>query len=144
MEAVDTVKLLKECDAGTKMGVASIDDILEKVQDPKLKSLLQESKSHHEKLECEISAMLRNHDAEEKEPNPMAKGMSWMKTNMKMTMDNSDKTVADLITDGCDMGTKTLHRYLNQYKAADEKSKAICGRLIDIEEKLRKDLRTYL
>ena len=42
------------------------------------------------------------------------------------------------------MGTKTLHRYLNQYKAADEKSKAICGRLIDIEEKLRKDLRTYL
>lgn len=144
MEAVDTVKLLKECDAGTKMGVASIDDILEKVQDPKLKSLLQESKSHHEKLECEISAMLRNHDAEEKEPNPMAKGMSWMKTNMKMTMDNSDKTVADLITDGCDMGTKTLHRYLNQYKAADEKSKAICGRLIDIEEKLRKDLRIYL
>ena len=144
MEAVDTVKLLKECDAGTKMGVASIDDILEKVQDPKLKSLLQESKSHHEKLECEISAMLRNHDAEEKEPNPMAKGMSWMKTNMKMTMDNSDKTVADLITDGCDMGTKTMHRYLNQYKAADEKSKAICGRLIDIEEKLRKDLRTYL
>lgn len=144
MEAVDTVKLLKECDAGTKMGVASIDDILEKVQDPKLKNLLQESKSHHEKLECEISAMLRNHDAEEKEPNPMAKGMSWMKTNMKMTMDNSDKTVADLITDGCDMGTKTLHRYLNQYKAADEKSKAICGKLIDIEEQLRKDLRTYL
>ena len=144
MEAVDTVKLLKECDAGTKMGVASIDDILEKVQDPKLKSLLQESKSHHEKLECEISAMLRNHNAEEKEPNPMAKGMSWMKTNMKMTMDNSDKTVADLITDGCDMGTKTLHRYLNQYKAADEKSKAICGKLIDIEEQLRKDLRTYL
>ena len=144
MEAVDTVKLLKECDAGTKMGVASIDDILEKVQDPKLKSLLQESKSHHEKLECEISAMLRNHNAEEKEPNPMAKGMSWMKTNMKMTMDNSDATVADLITDGCDMGIKTLNRYLNQYKAADEKSKAICGKLIDIEEQLRKDLRTYL
>ncbi len=144
MEAVDTVKLLKECDAGTKMGVASIDEILEKVQDPKLKSLLQESKSHHEKLECEISAMLRNHNAEEKEPNLMAKGMSWMKTNMKMTMDNSDATVADLITDGCDMGIKTLNRYLNQYKAADEKSKEICGKLIDIEEQLRKDLRAYL
>jgi hypothetical protein len=67
-----------------------------------------------------------------------------MKTNMKMTIDNSDATVADLITDGCDMGIKTLNRYLNQYKAADEKSKAICGKLIDIEEQLRKDLRTYL
>ena len=144
MEAVDTVKLLKECDAGTKMAVSSIDDVLEKVQDSELKGLLQESKSHHEKLETEISSMLRNHNAEEKEPNPMAKGMSWMKTNMKMTMDNSDSTVADLITDGCNMGVKTLNRYMNQYKAADEESKAICGKLISIEEQLCKDMRTYL
>lgn len=144
MESTDTVKLLRECDAGTKMGVASIDEVLEKVQASELKGLLQESKSHHEKLENEISAMLRNHNAEEKEPNPMAKSMSWMKTNMKMTMDSSDATVADLITDGCNMGIKTLHRYLNQYKAADEKSKGICGELIDIEEQLRKDLGAYL
>ncbi|MBQ8038883.1 MAG: hypothetical protein IJ274_03275, partial [Lachnospiraceae bacterium] len=72
------------------------------------------------------------------------KGMSWMKTNMKMYMDNSDATVADLITDGCDMGVKSLYRYLNQYQAADEKSKEICHKLIDIEELLRKDLRPYL
>lgn len=144
MESTDTVKLLRECDAGTKMGVASIEEVLEKVQASELKGLLQESKSHHEKLENEISAMLRNHNAEEKEPNPMAKSMSWMKTNMKMTMDSSDATVADLITDGCNMGVKTLNRYLNQYKAADEKSKAICGELISIEEQLGKDLRAYL
>ena len=67
-----------------------------------------------------------------------------MKTNMKMTMDNSDSTVADLITDGCNMGVKTLNRYLNQYKAADEESKAVCGKLISIEEKLSKDLQKYL
>ena len=144
MESLDTVKLLKECDAGTKMGVASIDDVLEQVQDSKLKELLQESKSHHEKLEEDIEVLLDEHDAEEKEPNPMAKGMSKMKTNMKMAMDSSDATVADLITDGCNMGIKSLYRYLNQYKAADEKSKAICKRLIDIEEKLRKELREYL
>ena len=28
MNANDTVKLLRECDAGIKMGVASIDDVL--------------------------------------------------------------------------------------------------------------------
>ena len=144
MENQDTIRLLKECDAGTKMAVSSIDEILERVQDSELKNLLQESKSHHEKLENEISSLLRNHNAEEKEPNPVAKGMSWMKTNMKMTMDNSDATVADLITDGCNMGIKTLNRYLNQYKAADDESKAICGELISIEEQLGKDLRTYL
>lgn len=144
MENADTIKLLKECDAGTKMAVSSIDEVLERVCDSELKSLLQESKNHHEELENEICAMLTEHDAGEKDPNPMAKGMSWMKTNMKMTMDNSDATVADLITDGCNMGIKTLYRYLNQYKAADEKSKEVCNKLIAIEEQLREELREYL
>lgn len=141
---LDTVKLLKECDAGTKMAVASIDEVMDKVTDDKLKGLLQESKEHHKELEMEIHARLKEHNAEEKEPNPMAKGMSWMKTNVKMGMDNSDKTVADLITDGCNMGIKSLYKYLNQYQNADEESKKICNKLIDIEETLRKDLRNHL
>lgn len=144
MDMLDTVKLLKECDAGTKMAVASIDEVLDKVTDDGLKDLLQESKNHHKELEMEILEKLKEHNAEEKEPNPMAKGMSWMKTNVKMGMDNSDKTVADLITDGCNMGIKSLYKYLNQYQNADEESKKLCNKLIDIEETLRKDLRNHL
>jgi len=74
----------------------------------------------------------------------MAKSMSWLKTNMKLSMDASDETIADLITDGCDMGAKSLYQYLNQYPAANEKSRNICKRLIAIEEKLRDDLREFL
>ncbi len=144
MEYTDTVKLLKECDAGTKMAVSSIDEVLENVTDSELKNLLQESKNHHEKLENEICELLDRHGAGEKDPNPIAKGMSWMKTNMKMSMDNSDHTVADLITDGCNMGVKTLNRYLNEYENADSKSKQICGKLISIEEELCKELKDYL
>lgn len=144
MEGLDTVKLLKECDAGIKMAVSSFDEVLEDVSDSEMKKLLQESKAHHEELENEICELLISHGAEEKNPNPIAKGMSWMKTNMKMGMDNSDATVADLITDGCDMGIKSLNKYLNQYKAADYKSKDICNRLIAMEEQLEKELRKYL
>jgi len=144
MEYTDTVKLLKECDAGTKMAVSSIDEVLENVTDSELKNLLQESKNHHEKLKNEICELLDSHGAGEKDPNPIAKGMSWMKTNMKMSMDNSDHTVADLITDGCNMGVKTLNRYLNEYENADSKSKQICGKLISIEEELCKELKDYL
>ena len=140
----DTIKLLKECDAGSKMAVASIDDVVEKIRDSSMKSLLQESKDHHEKLGNEIHSLLNQYGKSEKDPNPMAKGMSWMKTNMKMTMDDSDATVADLITDGCNMGIKSLYRYLNQYKVADDTSKDICNRLVSIEEELRKGLRNYL
>ena len=137
----DTVKLLRECDAGTKMAVTSIDEVLEKVRDTEMKKLLQESKSHHEKLGDEIHSLLNSHGTEEKDPTPMAKGMSWVKTNVKMGM---DATVADLITDGCNMGIKSLNRYLNQFKAADHKSKDISTKLISIEEKLCKDLNKYL
>lgn len=144
MEYTDTVKLLRECDSGTKMAVTSIDEILEKVLDAKLKKLLQESKEHHKKLGDEIHTLLINQNTEEKDPSPMAKGMSWMKTNIKLGMDNSDATIAELITDGCDMGIKSLYRYRNQYKAADEKSKSICEKLISIEDELRRKLVDYL
>ena len=74
----------------------------------------------------------------------MAKGMSWLKTNVKLTMNNSDSTVADLLIDGCNMGVKSLYKYLNQYPAADIKVKNLCQKLIDIEEELCRDLRVYL
>ena len=47
MDNSDTVKLLQECDSGTKMAVSSIDEVLEKVSDSEMKRLLQESKNHH-------------------------------------------------------------------------------------------------
>ena len=144
MENTDTVKLLRECDAGSKMAVSSIDDVLEMVKDSKLLSLLKESKAHHEELGNEIHRTLNRFQVEEKDPSPMAKGMSWMKTNVKISMDHSDATVADLLTDGCHMGIKSLHRYMNQYKNADHVAKELCGRLIAIEEELCKELRKYL
>ena len=140
----DTVKLLRECDAGVKMGVSSIDDVLEYVHAADLKSLLEQCKREHEKLGEEIQGLLDRYQDEGKDPNPMAQKMSWLKTNMKLVMHESDKTIADLMTDGCNMGVKSLNRYLNQYEAADEVSKDITKRLINLEEKLTVDMRDYL
>ena len=144
MENQDTIRLLKECDAGSKMAVTSIDDILDKVQDSDLIKLFLESKEHHEALGNEIHSLLIEYDSEEKEPNVMAKSMSWIKTNFKMGMYDPDKTAAELITDGCDMGIKSLNQYLNQYPAANDKTKELCRKLIKIEEDLRESVKTYL
>lgn len=144
MNKQDSIHLLKECDAGSKMAVTSLEEILEKTQNENLKELLTETKKHHEKLGNEIHALLEEYNSEEKEPNPMAKGMSWMKTTMKMGIHDSDQTIADLITDGCNMGIKSLYKYRNQYPDADSKVKELCSRLISIEVQLRKELRAYL
>ena len=140
----DTIKLLRECDAGVKMDIASIDDVLERVEKEKLFDLLSTCKNEHDSLQTEIQQQLDKYKDEGKNPNPIAKGMSWMKTSMKLSMEESDATIADLMTDGCNMGVKSLNRYLNQYKAADEVSKDICKRLINLEEKLAIDIRGYL
>lgn len=140
----DTIKLLRECDAGVKMGVSSIDDVLDKVSSNSLKKYLTECKNEHEELKTEINGLLSKYHDDGKEPNPIAKGMSWMKTNVKIGMDDSDKTIADLMTDGCNMGVKSLNQYLNKYKAADEVSKDITKRLINLEERLAVDIRSFL
>lgn len=140
----DTVKLLRECDAGIKMGVSSIDDVLGYVHDETFRTCLTECKNKHIKLKEEIQTLLDEYHDEGKNPNPMAKSMSWMKTNVKLVMNESDGTIADLMTDGCNMGVKSLHRYLNQYKNANEKTKDITKRLINLEEKLAIDIRRFL
>ena len=140
----DTIKLLRECDAGVKMGVASIDDVLPRVHSEDLKKLLSQCKKEHETLEQELETLLDGYHDDGKEPNPMAKGMSWVKTNVMLAMKETDATIADLMTDGCNMGVKSLNKYLNEYKAADEVSKDITKRLINLEEKLVIDIRDYL
>lgn len=140
----DTIKLLRECDAGVRMGVSAINDVFDHVRSEKLKQCLNACKDEHNQLSTEIDQMLERYEDEGKAPNPMAKSMSWLKTNMKLGLSDTDQTVADLMTDGCNMGVKSLNKYLNQYKAADERSKDITKRLINLEEKLAVDIRGYL
>lgn len=126
------------------MAVSSINEVIDKAESPDLRVLLIESRKHHEKLGNEIHALLQEYHSEEKEPGAMAKGMAWFKTNWKMEMNESDATIADLITDGCNMGIKSLHKYLNQYPAANQKTKELCHKLSSIEEELCQELRAYL
>lgn len=140
----DTIKLLRECDAGVKMGIQSIEDVQEQVEDDEFHRCLRECKLEHDKLHDEIQKRLSACGDEGKKPPVIATTMSKMKTGMMMAMHHDDKTIADLMTDGCNMGVKSLNRYLNQYEAADENSKDIAKRLIHLEAKLAVDMRPYL
>lgn len=140
----DTIKLLRECDAGVKMGISSIDDVLDHVKKEDFRKKLHKCRQEHEDLQIKILQELEKYQDDGKNPNPIAKSMSWIKTNLKLTMEDSDATIAELMTDGCNMGVKSLNRYLNQYKAADEISKDMTKRLINLEEKLAVDIRQYL
>ena len=140
----DTIKLLRECDAGIKMGISALDEVMEYAHSPELRGYLQDSSEENEELKNDLQKVLADYKDNGKEPNPIAKGMSWMKTNMKLKMHESDSTIAELMTDGCNMGIKSLSRYMNEYKAADKRSKDLAKRLIKAEEKLSQNMRQFL
>lgn len=144
MKQEDTIRLLQECNAGIKMGVASIDEVINRVENENFRTLLFKEKQTHENLGTETSQILYNYGDSGKEPNPVAKTMSWMKTNVKTAVEPGDSTIADLITDGCNMGVKSLHRYLNQYKDAEQNVKDIANRLIQSERNLTEGAAQYL
>lgn len=144
MATQDSIYLLRECDAGAKMAMASLDDVKDRTRNTEMQKILLESRQQHELIAEQIHKLLDSIGTGEKDPSPMARGMSAVKTGVKMGLDDSDQTVADLITDGCGMGIKSLHRYLNQYAAAETIARAVCRMLIAVEEQLVCNIKRFL
>ncbi|MFQ9515208.1 MAG: hypothetical protein ACLRZ9_05205 [Eubacterium sp.] len=140
----DTISLLKECDSGTKMAVASIDEVLEYTKGQKLIEILKTAKEKHEAYGNRIHEYLLNIGSNDKDPSVMAKGMSWLKINMKMTMDEADSTVAELITDGCNMGIESLKNYMHEYPDAEKEAKSIANEIIKTENDMINSLKEFL
>ena len=140
----DTVKLLRECDAGLRMGMSSIDQVLDKVRSQPMKASLENSRRAHDRLESECTDQLHRCGDSGKAPSPVAEGMSWVKTNVKLAFDGDDACIAELMTDGCSMGIKSLSRYLNQYPAADSRSRELTRRVIGLEKELAQEMQSYL
>ena len=140
----DTIRLLRECDAGIRMGMDSIANVVEHVESQELRRCLVQCRDAHQQLEAEIRTLLLRYQDKGKAPDPVVKSMAHLKTAAKLGINDSDETIASLMTDGCNMGVKSLSRYLNQYQAADEQSKDIAKRLIALEGQLVVDIRSFL
>lgn len=140
----DTIELLKECDAGCKMAIDSMEQISKYVTNDQMKTIIKKYNGAHIKMEEDIHRLLNNYGEEDKNPNPIAKASSWIQSEVKMMINGDSKQAAHLLTDGCNMGVTSLNQYKNQYKAADEKSVKICERLCDLETSMTKELQPYL
>uniref|UniRef100_UPI004057C563 hypothetical protein n=1 Tax=Agathobacter sp. TaxID=2021311 RepID=UPI004057C563 len=140
----DTIRLLKECDAGCKMAIDSMEQIAKYVSDDKLKSIIIKYNDDHIKLEEDIHHMLNNYGEEDQQPNPLAKASSWIQSEVKMMVKCDAHQAASLLIDGCNMGIKSLCEYKNMYKAANEKSVEFCEKILAMEEKMIEELKPFL
>lgn len=140
----DTVKLLRECNAGIKMGESAIGMTIPKAKSGELRRLLNACKDEHATLGDRTHSMLLRQGADTKEPHAIARVMSDAKIYVGMAMPGGDKQIASLMTDGCNMGVKSIATYLNKYKKASPEAKDIARKLIDCESTLEQELRSFL
>ena len=142
----DTINLLKECNSGITMGISSINNVLPYVTNPHIKEALLSSKEKHAKLGEEAHRALVSYRESRNPPHKMAKLMADMKVKaqMMMTLDSKDRQIASSMTDGCNMGIKSIHKYLNKYNEADASSRNIAKELIGAEEDLRANMCQFL
>ena len=140
----DTVKLLRECNAGCKSATNSMEQVLRYLDNEDLKMLIDEYNDKHIKLGDECHQMLNELDEEEKDPDKMAKTFSWISTEVKLMMDGNSQKIAELMIDGCNLGIKSLSKYINQYKNASNESVDLAKRLIKIEQEFMNELLKYL
>ncbi len=142
----DTINLLKECNSGITMGISSINNVLPYVKNPHIKEALIASKERHAKLGEQAHKALADYNESRNPPHKMAKFMADMKikAQMAMAMDSRDKQIASSMTDGCNMGIKSIYKYLNKYDEADSLSKSIAKDIIGAEEELRANMCHFL
>ena len=133
MQKQDTCQLLKECNSGIKMAVDAIREVLPNVKNEELRKKLTACEKEHEKLGDETHSLLLKNHAKDEEPGIMAKGMSWIKTNLTMSVNPGDDTIANLISTGCDMGVRTLQKYLNDCQNASDQAKTLVKKIIKLE-----------
>ena len=127
----DTIALLQECSSGCKMAIESMERIKTQVTDKQMIELINKYYESHIKLESECREILMTAGEPDKAPNLMARASSMMQS-------------AILLTKGCNMGIQSLSSYMNEYKAADDKSRKIADRLRELETNMVGDLQPLL
>lgn len=140
----DTINLLKECNAGCKNATNSMEQVIGYVEDEKLKDIISDYNKKHIKIGDECHNLLNKYGSGEKDPQPMAKAMGFISTEIKMMSENKTKKAAEIMMDGCNMGIKSVSGYINKYSHADAESIKMANRIVKLEQSFVEDLRGFL
>lgn len=140
----DSVNLLRECSAGCKMAIDTMDHVKSHVEDKQLMIILDKYLDAHDKIQNECHDIMKEANIEDKDQNTIAQLFATMKSRIMLLMDNDKSEAASILTDGCGMGVKSLSEYINKYKKSDKKIINVAHRLRDLEESMLGDLQPML
>ena len=136
--------ILNQVNQGIKMGMDSISNVSEKVQDSRLKDELLFQYDKYNEILNEVNDELTNYDDFPKELNPMQKAMGWMGVEMNTLTDKSNSKIAELMIQGTNMGIIEGVKLLNHNPDTDQHIKNILNKFIDFQQNNVEQLKKYL
>ena len=141
---VDSVALLKECDAGCKMAVESIGQLRTYAEENALKSVIDKYWKRHEDFGEKCRRLLLEAGEDTQDPPKMASAFAKFTTDVKMMVDKDASKIAGLLVDGCNMGIKATTENLHKYSQADEASVALAKEMIKMEQDMSEEFLGFL
>ena len=136
--------ILNEINKGIKMGMDSISNVAEKVQDEKFKKDLKFQYDKYNDILNKVNTQLTNYDDFPKELNPMQKAMGWMSVEFNTMEDNSVSKIAEMMLQGTNMGIIKGVKLLNHNPTTDKPVKNILTEFVQFQEDTVEQLKKYL
>lgn len=141
----ENINALDEINKGACMGMDAIEDILDKVEDGKFKSLLEKQYEFYESIKDDITNIYDKYNSDDTphETSVMNKVMTWSGINMKTMTDHSNSNIAELLLQGTNMGIIEGRRILNK-KEINKDVEDIIDKFVKKQEKYVEDLKKFL
>ena len=136
--------ILNEINKGIKMGMDSISNVSEKVQDDNFKKDLKFQYDKYNDILNKVNTQLTNYDDFPKELNPMQKAMGWMSLEFNNIDDKSTSKIAEMMLQGTNMGIINGVKIINQKPTTDEPVKNILTEFVQFQENTVEQLKKYL
>lgn len=140
----DTIELLLQVNSGCKMAIDSMEQVGKTIDDKLILDIIKKYNEEHIKIEDKSHRLLNSAGVSDQEPSLMAKTFAQMQARIKLLIKDDVHQAASILTDGCNMGIKSLCEYKNSYKAADAKSVELCEKLCDLESRMLEELQPLL
>lgn len=136
--------VLNEINKGIKMGMDSISNVSEKVQDSQFKKDLKYQYDEYNKILNNVNNELSNYNDFPKELNPMQKAMGWMSVEMNTMADKSNSKIAEMMLQGTNLGIIEGIKLKNEYPDLDNSVKNILNEFISFQQNNVEQLKKYL
>ena len=126
------------------MGMDSISNVSEKIQDDNFKKDLKFQYDKYNDILNKVSIELSKYNDFPKELNPMQKTMGWMSVELNTIEDKSNSKIAEMMLQGTNMGIIKGVKLLNHNPNTDEAVKNILTEFVQFQENNVEQLKKYL